>query len=95
MSFFIIDYIYDPAKDADAVRPVHRAYLRELYAAGSLKASGPLLGTDPVRALLIVETPDEAAAAALSDADPMVVEGVVMKRSITEWNPVTGVFAQA
>ena len=48
MSFFIIDYIYDPAKDADAVRPVHRAYLRELYAAGSLKAAGPLLGTDPV-----------------------------------------------
>ncbi|WP_316668988.1 YciI family protein [uncultured Propionibacterium sp.] len=95
MSFFIINYTYDPAKDADAVRPAHRAYLRELFAAGSLKAAGPLLGTDPVRALLIVETPDEAAAAALSDADPMLTEGIVLERSIIEWNPVTGVFAQA
>lgn len=94
MSFFTILYTYDPAKDADAVRPRHRAYLRELYAAGSLKAAGPLLDTDPVRALLIVETADEAAAAALSDADPMVTEGIVMERGITGWNPVTGIFAR-
>lgn len=95
MSFFTINYTYDPAKDADAVRPVHRAYLRELYAAGSLRAAGPLLGTDPVRALLIVEAADEAAATALSDADPMVTEGIVAERSVIEWNPVTGIFAES
>ena len=53
----------------------------------ALEVHSPLTG--------VVSAVNEAAAAALSDADPMVVEGVVMKRSITEWNPVTGVFAQA
>ncbi|MFZ2623675.1 MAG: YciI family protein [Propionibacterium sp.] len=94
MPFFAVQYTYDPAKDADAVRPRHRAYLSKLFDNGLLRASGPLPGTDPVQALLIFRTADLASTVELSDSDPMVTEGVVASRQVNAWDPVIGVFAK-
>ncbi|MFT8395432.1 YciI family protein [Propionibacterium sp.] len=95
MAFFAVLYTYDPAKDADAVRPRHRAYLATLYDNGLLRASGPLTNTDPVEALLIFKADDIDAATELSDSDPMVTEGIVSSRRVLAWNPVVGIFAAA
>ncbi|SER79916.1 hypothetical protein SAMN05443377_11151 [Propionibacterium cyclohexanicum] len=94
MPFFVVHYTYDPAKDADLVRPRHRAYLAKLFDSGLLRASGPLPGTDPAQALLIFRTADLASAIELSDSDPMVTEGIVSDRQVNAWDPVIGVFAK-
>lgn len=93
MAFFTVNYTYDPAKDADAVRPEHREFLRRLEQKGFLRASGPL-DTTPQRALLIFEAADADQVKGLIDEDPMYTKGVIQQREILGWNPVIGVFAE-
>ena len=93
MSYFAVQYDYAPEADLDGVRPVHRAYLRELADAGDLVASGPLVGSDAPGALLILRAPDPAEVAHLLDRDPFVAAGAIARRTITQWDPVIGVFA--
>lgn len=94
MPFFAVHYTYDPAKDADTVRPRHRAYLAKLFDNGLLRAAGQLPGTDPAQALLIFRTADLASTIELSDSDPMVTEGIVSARLVNAWDPAIGVFAK-
>ena len=93
MSYFAVHYVYSPDADADGVRPEHRAYLRQLAAAGDLVASGPLLAVEEPGALLIMRAEHRDRIADLLDRDPFATSGVVATRTITEWDPVIGVFA--
>ncbi len=93
MSFFAVEYVYSPAADADDVRPAHRAYLRQLAESGDLVASGPFVGPKTPGALLIMRADHRDRVADLLDRDPFVTSGVVATRTITEWDPVIGVFA--
>ena len=92
MTYFAVEYLYRAHADVAAIRPEHRAYLATLKDSGSLKASGPYVGTDRDRALLIFEAADQAALIALLDADPMSVNNIIETRTVTEWNPVIRVF---
>lgn len=92
MSFFAVQYLYRADADVAAVRPEHRAYLATLITAGQLKASGPYVGTERDSALLIFEAPDAATVQRLIEADPMSVNNVLESSTITQWNPVLGVF---
>ena len=92
MSYFAVQYLYRADADVAAVRPEHRAYLATLVDSGQLKASGPYVGTERDSALLIFEAPDAATVQQLIDADPMASRGVLESASITQWNPVLGVF---
>lgn len=92
MPFFAVFYTY--ADDPDAVaaaRPGHRAYLRSLVDAGSLRASGPFPGARPDSALLIFTAADRGAVEALLENDP--IAPLVASVEIKEWNPLLGVFA--
>ena len=59
---------------------------------GSLRASGPLNGTDPRSAVLIVAAEDREAAEAVLADDPYVINGAVTGKLITEWDPIFGAF---
>jgi len=67
-TFAVRDRYQDPSDAACAEhRPAHVEFLRGLY------EYGPPLATEPLGALLIVETIDEAAVAASLDADPSLL----------------------
>ena len=93
MSYFAVHYVYSPNADPDGVRPAHRAYLRELAEAGELVASGPLVGAETPGALLIMRADHHDRVADLLAQDPFAASGVIASRTITQWDPVIGVFA--
>lgn len=99
MSAFAVLYTYDDrTQERDRVRPDHRAFLAELYAAGTLLASGPFTGPtvgpegegEPDGALLLVRADDAAAAAALLDRDPFATQGLITHRAVRPWDAVFG-----
>jgi len=71
----------------------HIAYLRDLVAAGTLRASGPLIGTTLRSGFLIFAAPDRAAVERLVAADPFATEGLIEALTIFEWDPLFGAFA--
>ncbi len=96
MAYYAVNYHYDPATAAeqDALRPDHRAYLRTLVDQGLLVASGPLVGAESPSALLIFRAENEQHVRDLLADDPFQKEQYVAQWTVTEWNPVLGVFAE-
>ena len=78
---------YEVAPDALAKipqhYPAHRARLEEFHARGVLIAAGPL-GNPPEGAMALFTTPD--AAEEFVRGDPFVVNGLVSKWRLVEWN---------
>lgn len=97
MEYYAVNYHYDPTTVAeqDALRPEHRAYLGSLVQAGTLIASGPLVGASSPQALLIFRAESEQQVRDLLADDPFQKENHVAEWSVTEWLPVLGVFAEA
>ena len=93
MSYFAVHYTYESNPIAlDEARPRHRAFLTSL-SGGPLAASGPILGSHPPKALLIVRAGSPAAVTEILDRDPFWTEGLIADRRIEQWNPLIGVFA--
>lgn len=97
MATFAVTYVYssDTAR-LDALRPAHRAFLRDLNARGVVHVSGPLppMPDAPAGALLVVEADDVERALAALDDDPFRREGLVVGCTAREWVPVIGGFAE-
>lgn len=94
MTTYAVTYVYDARSDErDTHRPAHRAFLGGLYAAGVLLASGPVAAGEMQGALLILEADSVERVAAVLDADPFAVNGLVADRAITEWTVVFGPWA--
>jgi uncharacterized protein YciI len=92
MAVFAVFYDYtDDDARRDAVRPAHRAHLKDLFDAGTLLASGPLGGEAP-GALIFIAAPSEDAALSALDADPFWTAGLVARRWARPWTPVFGPF---
>jgi uncharacterized protein YciI len=81
-------------RDLDEVLGVldaHRAYLRTLFDAGTLLASGPLVPRSG--GLLLLRVPDGSAQQALDsvrDNDPYVKSGMA-QYELLPWAPTTGI----
>lgn len=89
MSIYAVTYTYPAnSEDVAAIRPTHRAWLAEQLEAGNLLASGPMVDTSG--ALLIWRADSLEAVSALLDQDPFDIAGVILERTIAEWNPVFG-----
>lgn len=74
----------------EAATEAHRAYLRELKAAGTLVVSGPVVPR--TGGVLLLRVPDDNAAAALDavrDGDPFWKQGLA-NYELLPWNPVIG-----
>lgn len=89
MDIFAVTYSYVATPEAlNALRPIHREFLSELFDLGILLASGPFVGSEG--ALLIIQAEDLNSVSALLDQDPFDIAGYIGERVITEWNPVFG-----
>ncbi|GAA1388841.1 YciI family protein [Luteococcus peritonei] len=94
MAYYAVIYTYaDDAVAMDENRPAHRAYLSELAARDQLVASGPMLGTSPATALILLRAESEEQVRALLAGDPFQQLGLVARTDVAEWNPVIGVLA--
>ena len=94
MTTYAVTYVYDSrSEERDTHRPAHRAFLGGLHAAGVLLASGPVTAGEMQGALLILEAASADKVAAILDADPFAVNGLVADRAITEWTVVFGPWA--
>ncbi|MDR6938804.1 YciI family protein [Arcanobacterium hippocoleae] len=89
MNIIAVNYVYDPEKSAELNqhRPAHREFLRSLFDAAQLLASGPL-GTD--EALIIVRAESPESALEILAADPLYEADIILKRTAQPWNPVIG-----
>ncbi len=93
MATFAVRYTYDQRTDLqDEVRPEHRAYLRGLAERGLLHGSGPFSDGTP-GALLVFETADRDALAALLADDPFARAGVIAEVEVRAWRLVIGPWA--
>ena len=77
-----------PDEQIAQIRPLHRAWLAEQLAAGTLLASGPMVNMPG--ALLIWRSESLEQLAKLLDLDPFDISGCIGERAITEWNPIFG-----
>lgn len=94
MAYYSVVYTYGPDRATqDENRPRHRAFLGQLAEQGDLVASGPLLGTTPAKALLILQGESAEAVRQLLSDDPFQHLGQVDDVEVTEWNPVVGILA--
>jgi uncharacterized protein YciI len=79
-----------PLDVVESATEEHRAYLRELKAAGTLVASGPF--NPRTGGALLLRVPDDTAAASLDaarDGDPFFKRGIA-NYELLQWNPVIG-----
>ncbi|MEL4358153.1 MULTISPECIES: YciI family protein [unclassified Luteococcus] len=94
MAYYSVVYTYGPdLATQDENRPTHRAFLGSLAEQGKLVASGPLVGTSPAKALILMcgDSADEVRGW-LSE-DPFQQLGQVADVQVDEWNPVIGILA--
>lgn len=79
-----------PIDVIEAATETHRAYLRELKAAGTLVASGPVVPR--TGGVLLLRVPDDNSATALDavrDGDPFWKQGLA-NYELLPWNPGIG-----
>jgi uncharacterized protein YciI len=93
MPFFIVTMSHPDGDGWNRHLAAHVDYLRDLIAAGSLRTSGPLIGTPLRSGFLIFTVPDRTEVEALVAADPFAVENLIESLAISEWDPLFGAFA--
>lgn len=93
MAIFAVTYTYQASDETLAeIRPTHREFLKALLDAGTLLASGPLVGS--AGALLVLRAESVEQVAETLDADPFDIAGVIGERTIVQWNPVFGPWSE-
>ena len=93
MAIFSVTYTYQASDETLAeIRPTHREFLKDLLDAGTLLASGPLVGSSGALLVLRAESVEQVAEAL--DADPFDIAGVIAERAIVQWNPVFGPWSE-
>ena len=93
MAWFAVDVTYTEDRELlMAVRPRHREYLTRLVESGTAVAAGPW--ADDLGSLTIFSVADRAELDRLIAQDPYTTENVVVERTIREWKPIFGAFAE-
>ncbi|MFB9906748.1 YciI family protein [Allokutzneria oryzae] len=89
MARFVVQWVYSEDRDARlAARPEHRLHLGSLAERGVVLAAGPL--GDDSGGIVVFEAADVTELQGYLDADPYTKAGVIVKTTVTEWNPVLG-----
>lgn len=95
MKFFVATYVRPEDTGFEEHLRAHVDYLKELVGKGTLRASGPLVGTSPSSSMLILSVESREEALDAIAADPYVSRGVVTGFTVTEWDPMFGEFQTA
>ncbi|MDF5757600.1 YciI family protein [Spongiactinospora sp. TRM90649] len=91
MSLYALRYEYDAHDDTgrrDQLRPAHVDFVRDLFQAGVVVLSGPLVDRERPGGLLIVRADDVSEVERIFDQDPFWTAGLVGSRDIRAWNVV-------
>lgn len=89
MGIYAVTYSYPAdSEDLALIRPAHREWLGQQLEAGRLLASGPMVDTP--NALLIWRADSVEDLSSLLNDDPFDIAGLILERTIAEWNPVFG-----
>ncbi len=91
MNIAAVFYTYDLSRSEELaeIRPTHREFLKSLFVADKLLASGPL---DTDQALIVVRAESPEAALELLAPDPLNEAGIIIGKRAQMWNPVIGPF---
>ena len=92
MSLWIVTFTHPDAVGWQRQLMPHIDYLRRLIDNNVLRASGPMPGEADKKAMLIIAAPDRAALDAIIAADPFAEHGLIGELTVTEWDPIFGVF---
>lgn len=93
MAFFAVTMTHPDGEGWGRHAAAHVAYLRELAAAGTLRASGPLFD-GPLRAgFLILQAETREAVEAAVAGDPFARADLIAELTIRRWDPLFGAFA--
>jgi uncharacterized protein len=95
VKFFVVTYFRSDDTAWEEHLRAHVDYLSRLLEVGSLRASGPLLGTPQTSSMLILSVASREEAFETIAADPYVAQGAVTKFTVTEWDPMFGAFQTA
>ena len=92
MKYFIATYTHPDVEGWKKHLTAHLLFIEELVKEDKIVASGPLLHTPEKSALIIFKTTSKEAAQTLIDKDPYTIHGLVGVSTLTEWNPIFGVY---
>ncbi len=90
MSLFVVTYIHPDADRWEQHVSAHVAWLVARLKDGTLRASGPFVGTAEKSALLILQAASRKDVEDIVATDPFVTEGLVTNMTVSEWNPIFG-----
>ncbi len=92
MAFYVVAYTHPDAEKWEQHLAAHVDYLLALLENGTLRASGPFVGTPVKTAMLILKAPTRDGAMTVLAQDPFMSEGLVTEYTITDWDPVFGTY---
>ncbi len=92
MKYFVVTYVRSDDGSYDEHLRAHVEYLNRLVDEGVLRASGPLVEAEETSSMLILCAADRGEALRAIEHDPYVARGVVTRYTLTEWDPMFGVF---
>ncbi len=92
MKFFVVTYVHPDVEGWKKYLSAHVEYLENLIKEGTLRASGPFIGTPQKSAMLILSVTSREEALDLISKDPYMIQGLVSESTVTEWDPVFGIF---
>lgn len=94
MPHFVVIYAHPDEEGWATHVGAHVDWLVHEVDSRRLKASGPFVGRAVGSAMLIFEAEDRSAVDAIIATDPFWAEGVIEDMTVTEWDPIFGVFAK-
>lgn len=92
MAFFVVTYVHPDEDGWNKYLVPHVEFLENLLKDGTLRASGPLVGTPHKSALLILSAASHEEVLAVIAEDPYQVQELTSETVVTEWNPLFGTY---
>lgn len=93
MKFYVVRFVHYDSDGWKEKLDVHLDYLESLVQKGVVRACGPLTGTPVRSALLIFSAHSREEVIEAVNGDPFMIHGLINEMTITEWDPVFGVFS--
>ena len=92
MKFFVVTYVHPDSEGWNKYLLAHVAYLENLLKEGTLRASGPFIGTPHESAMLILSAASRKDVLDVIAKDPFQIQGLVTETTVAEWGPVFGTY---
>lgn len=93
MAFFLVTMTHPDGEGWGRHVLPHVAFLKDMIAAGKVRASGPVKGLGKRAGFIIVTADSREEVEQMIAEDPFAVEGLIDELTILDWDPMFGAFA--